>query len=93
MNWAIGIFAFAAVYFAFEAVRCSVDPSACRDIFMTKQGFSRSIVAKMMFPGQPETARQEVLKDPKVRAWFLAELYGRSIVFALIVLLVLVKSS
>lgn len=91
INWAMGIFALAALYFAFEAVKCSLDPSACQDIFMTKQGFSRSIVAKMLFPGQPEIARQSVIENPKIRTWFLVELYGRSIVFAIIVLFVLIR--
>lgn len=79
-------------YFLFMAIRCRANPAECQDLFMTKQGFSYSIIAKLHYRGNAAAVRQLLLEDRRIQRLFVVELSIRSVIIGIIGLLVLSSS-
>jgi len=54
--------------------RCRRKPESCRDGFMSKEGFTRSFVA-LRYIGRANEAREAIVRDEKLRKWYLIEGY------------------
>ena len=62
----------------YRAFRCWRSPDTCQDAFMTKQGWTKSIVAHM-FWASPDAARKAVIQDERIRRLYILELCGRAV--------------
>jgi hypothetical protein len=61
------------------AERCRRNPQRCPDMFMAKNGLTRSFVA-LRFLGRPEAARRAIVEDEKLRREYLLECYLWSLI-------------
>ena len=60
--------------------RCRRNPQTCRDGFMRKTGYTRSLIALWYFIGKPEEARAAIMNDTKIRRKYIIESYLWSLV-------------
>ena len=66
---------FISVMILIGTERCRRDPETCRDGFMRKTGYTKSIVALWYFIGKPEEARNAIMNDASIRKKFVIESY------------------
>ena len=68
------LFIFFSLFFAVYAERTRRNPYKGQNLFMTKQGWTRSIFA-LPYLGRPEEARKALVEDKNLRRKFIIELY------------------
>jgi hypothetical protein len=64
----------ASVGILIMAERCRRNPHRCPDMFMARNGLTRSLVA-LWFIGRAEEARRAIVVDAKLRQLYLIERY------------------
>lgn len=63
-----------SLFFVVYAERTRRDPYKGQNLFMTKQGWTRSLLA-LPYLGRPEAARKALVEDANLRKKFIIELY------------------
>lgn len=61
------------------AERCRRNPQRCPDMFMARNGLTRSFVA-LRYIGRAEEARRAIVEDAKLRQQYLIERYIWSLI-------------
>ena len=68
------------------AEQCRRNPENCQNLFMTKQGWTRSVFA-LKYLGRPDEAREAIIQDGGLRRKLLIEWYIQIIVLFVLGLL------
>lgn len=76
----------------YEIYCCVYKPEKCKDLFMSTNGFTISLVAKLSYPGQPEVARRDIVVKARLRSLFILELVIRAIFLISVSILIVVSN-
>ena len=74
----VGLFISLMIFIGTE--RCRRNPETCRDGFVHKTGYTKSIVALWYFIGKPEAARTAIMNDASIHKKFVVESYIWSLI-------------